>query len=610
MRSETFEEVFGHTQSNRGLGRIGVSIPPLVLLAILVVAACGSNDQVGKTEPRVVADRILTGGRIFTVNDSQPWAEAVAIKGERIIYVGDDAGTQAFAGDGTVRNDLGGRLVIPGLVDAHTHPGGMGRYAAPGELPTDSRESILATVKAYAEENPDLDWIEMCCWPVRLYDMGRTGPHKKDLDRIVSDRPIWLTSDIGHSIWVNSKALELMRVDRSTPDPHPGVSFYVRDAEGNPTGWIKEKAFRQYRLEFFPVDRDRNRSGIATFFDFLVSHGVTTLMDAGNTYYSDEVYEYISELDRGGKLPLRYEGTYHIFLPGQESGAIAGLKKLREKYEGDRLKLRTVKIHFDGSNENRTGAVLEPYSDDPENRGDTVLNTDQLRDFILALSESGFDLHLHTVGDRAVRIALDATESAKAAATGQLYTRVAVSHLDIIDPADYPRFKQLGVTAQFTPSWHGVDFDNPLLAALGEERYARTLIARPLFDDGANVSFSSDVTSYSGAYGMVDANPYLGMQIAHNRQYPQDDGPASDGLAEIRGPESERLPLELVIKAYTLGGAYQLRMEDDLGSIETGKLADLVVLDRNLFEIDRYDIQNAKPAAVMMEGKIVRGRID
>jgi predicted amidohydrolase YtcJ len=574
---------------------------------MLALAACGPNDRAGETAPRLVADRILTGGRIFTVNDSQPWAEAVAIKGERIIYVGDDAGAQAFAGDGTARNDLAGRLVIPGLVDAHTHPGGMGRYAAPGVLPTDSRESILTAVKTYAEENPDLDWIEMCCWPIRLYDMGRTGPHKQDLDRIVPDRPIWLTSDIGHSIWVNSRALELMGVDRNTPDPHPGVSFYVRDAEGNPTGWIKEKAFRRFRLEFFPVDRDRNRAGIATFLDFLVSHGVTTLMDAGNTYYSDEVYAYISELDRSGELPLRYEGTYHIFLPGQEDGAIAGLKKLREKYEGDRLKLRIVKIHFDGTNENRTGAVLEPYSDDPENRGDTVLNTDQLRDFILALNEERFDLHLHTVGDRAVRIALDATEAARAATAGQLHTRVAVSHLDIIDPADYARFRQLGVTAQYTPSWHGVDFDSPLIAAFGEERYARTMIARPLFDDGANVSFSSDVTSLSGAYGAEGANPYLGMQIAHNRQYPQG---VESATAEIRGPESERLPLELVIKAYTLGGAYQLRVEDDLGSIETGKLADLVVLDRNLFEIDRYDIQNAKPVAVIMEGEIVRGGID
>ena len=570
-----------------------------------MLSSCGSDDP-AEGEPRIIADTILSGGRIFTVDDSYPWAEAVAIKGSHIVYVGDNAGAEGFAGDGTVSHDLGGKLVIPGLVDAHTHPGGMGRYAAAGELPTDSRESILAAVKAYADANPDLDWIEMCCWPVWMYDMGRSGPHKRDLDRIVPDRPVWLTSDIGHSIWVNSKALELMGVNRSTPDPHPGVSFYVRDADGEATGWIKEKTYRRYRLDFFPVDRDRNERGMDAFLDYLVSHGVTTLMDGGNTYYSDSVYEYIAELDRSGQLPVRYEGTYHIFLPGQEDVAIAALKELRDKYEGDRLKLRTVKIHFDGTNEIRTGAVLEPYRDDPENRGDTVMDTDELRDFILELHENEFDLHVHTVGDRAVRIVLDATESAGLALAAPLYTRVAVSHLDIIDTADYPRFKQLGVTAQYTPSWHGSNFNDPVRAALGEERFARTLIARPLFDDGAYVSFSSDVGSLGGMGG---ANPYLGMQIAHNRQYPTDGVSPTDEQAEIRGPESERLPMELVVKAYTLGGAYQLRMENELGSIEEGKLADLVVLDRNLFEIDRYDIQNTKPVAVVMEGKVVRGEL-
>lgn len=578
----------------------------LLVLSVAVVS-CGQDESTDAEQPQVLADQILLSGRIFTVNDAQPWAEAIAIRAGQIIYVGDNAGAAAFTGPGTVTNDLGGRLVIPGIVDAHTHPGGMGRYAAPGRLPTTSREDILAAVKTYAEANPDLDWIEMCCWPVRMYDMGRTGPNKKNLDRIVPDRPVWLTSDIGHSIWVNSKALELMGVNKNTPDPHPGVSFYVRDADGNATGWIKEKTYRKYRTQFFPVDQQANREGMDLFLNFLLSQGVTSLMDGGNTYYSDEVYSYLSELDKAGNLPLRIEGTYHIFLPGQHDTAVAGLEKLRQKYEGDRLKLRTVKIHFDGTNEIRTGAVLEPYRDAPGNRGDTVLKTDELRDFILQLHKNQFDLHLHTVGDRAVRIALDATEAADLALAGKLHTRVTVSHLDIIDTADYPRFRQLGVIAQYTPSWHGVNFNDPVLAALGDERYARTLVARPLFDDGAVVSFSSDVTSLR-SYEF--ANPYLGMQIAHNRQYPQDAIAAAYSPTEIRGPEAEQLPLEYVIKAYTLGGAYQLRKEDDLGSIEAGKLADLVVLDQNLFEIDRNDIQHTKPVAVMMEGKIVSGRLN
>lgn len=578
----------------------------MIPLTALVVVACGADELEAPSPQSVEADTVLFNGRFFTVNETNPWAEAVAIVDQRFVYVGGDAGAMEMAGLNTLRVDLDGRMVIPGLVDAHTHAGGMGRYAPPADLDTSSREAIVASVAEHAETNPEMDWIEMCCWPVRLYDNGRTGPHKRDLDRVVPDRPVWLTSDIGHSIWVNSKALELMGIEASTPDPHPGVSEYVRDADGELTGWIKEKAYRKYRLDFFPVNRAKNQAGISRFLEYLRSYGVTTLLDAGNTYYSDEVYAYLAELDQSGNLPVRIEATHHLFLPGQQDDAVARLLQLQSKYEGERLKLRTIKIHFDGSNENRTGAVLEPYADDPDNRGDTVLRTDELRDLILQLHENGFDLHLHTVGDRAVRIGLDALESASIATAGQLNTRLAVSHLDIIDPADYPRFRQLGVTAQYTPSWFGTSFDDPVKVALGDARYARTLIVRPLFDDGANVSFSSDITSIES----IDyANPYLGMQIAHNRQYPQDNVTSSWGSAEIRGPVAERLPLEMVIRAYTLGGAYQLRKEDDLGSIEVGKLADLVVLNRNLFEIDRDEIQFVRPEAVIMDGQLVSGKL-
>ena len=552
------------------------------------------------------ADRVLLNGRIFTVDDERPWAEAVVVRNGRFAFVGDSAGALAMAGGGANVTDLGGRMVIPGLVDAHTHPGGMGRYAEPGTLDTSSKPALLESIRDYANDNPDLDWIEMCCWPLSMFDMGRKGPHKRDLDAVVADRPLWLVSDIQHSIWVNSAALELMGIDRDTPDPHPGVSMYVRDENGEATGWVKEKASRKYRLAFFDVDERRNRAGIHRFLMHLRDLGVTTLMDGGNSYYSDQVYGWLAEMDAAGRLPVRIEGTHHLFLPGQHRSAVADLNKLQRKYAGNRLTINTVKIHFDGSNENRTGAVLEDYSDDPGNRGDTVLDTAGLTAFIGELNDAKIDLHLHTVGDRAVRIALDATAAAREAAGGDLYTRVALSHLDIIDPEDYARFRPLNITAQYTPFWHGSNFDDPTRAALGEERYARTLIARPLFDDGANVSFSSDVTSLAG---IGVSNPFLGMQIAHNRQYPQDSATAAWGPAVPRGPASEQLPLEMVIRAFTLGGAYQLRREHDLGSIETGKIADLVVLDKNLFEVDRNDIQHVRPSAVMMDGDIVAGQL-
>ena len=424
----------------------------IALLASLSLPACQPSTQdASPGDAGSPADLVLQGGKFFTVDEAQVWAEAVAIKDGRFVYVGDDAGAQGFVGADTDLHDLGGKLTIPGLVDSHTHPGYMGRYSPPGSLPRTSKADILAAVKAYAEENPDLPWIIMCCWPVTLYGDGRDGPHKSDLDAIAPDRPVWLGSNIGHSVWVNSKALELMGVDRDTPDPKPGLALYVRDADGELTGWIKESAFRPFRNKFFEVDAEVYQEGMVTFLDYLANQGVTTLYDGGNGYYNDVVYSFLAELDRAGKLPVRYEGTYHIFLPGQEDAAVEELLRLRDAYGGDRLRFNTVKIHFDGSNENRTGAVLEPFSDDPGNRGNTLLDTEELRDFLLRLHESELDLHLHTVGDRAVRIALDAVEAARESLGGDLYTRVAVCHLDIIDTSDYPRFKQLGVIASYTP---------------------------------------------------------------------------------------------------------------------------------------------------------------
>jgi hypothetical protein len=241
-----------------------------------------------------------------------------------------------------------------------------------------------------------------------------------------------------------------------------------------------------------------------------------------------------------------------------------------------------------------------------------MMTAAELRDFLLELHDAKMDLHIHVVGDRGVRTMLDAIEAAARAVDGPLYPRVTLSHLDIIDPADYPRIKQLGVIANYTPQWHGVTLDDPVLHALGEERYARTLILKPLFDLGAVVTFSSDDWSFPAM------SPFLGMQVGHNRQFPAEWTSEEELEARIeqgydpsawRGPESERLDLELMIRGYTINGAYQLRMEDQIGSIEVGKLADLVVLDEDLFEMNRYEIMNVEPSAVVMEGQVIHGSL-
>ncbi len=586
----------------------------IALLASLSALACRpSTDDSSPGDAGGPADSVLRGGRFFTLDEAQVWAEAVAIRDGRFVYVGDDAGAQRFVGPDTDRHDLGGRLTLPGLVDSHTHPGLMGRVSAGyiavpvgggprGSLPRGgSNEEVVAAVQAYAQANPDLPWIEMGSWSGHVY--GKAGPHRRDLDRVVPDRPVMLGDGTGHSVWVNSVALEMMGVDSDTPDPVPGLSTFVRDADGEPTGWIKEFAAWPYaRPIAAAIDRESNKEGIVTFLEYLSRLGVTTLLDAGNFDYHDLTYSLLAELEGAGRLPVRYEASYHIFLPDQVPGAIDELERLRRTYGGERLTFNTIKIHFDGTDELRSGAVLEPFSDDPGNRGTTLLDTEELGEFIVQLHAARIDLHLHIMADRGVRIALDAVQAARESVDGELYPRVTICHLDIIDAADYPRFKQLGVIANYTPQWHGLGDRLPLTALTLGDRFERMLLVQPLLDDGAVVTFSSDVTSLRG---MERANPYLGMQIGHNRQYHEQGADAP-----IRLPMTERLDLEDLIKGFTLSGAYQLRMENQLGSIEVGKLADLVVLDRNLFEVDRYEIHTVRPEAVFMEGEIISGSSD
>jgi predicted amidohydrolase YtcJ len=565
-----------------------------LLASTLLISSCdNADDQVQLTG----ADRVLTGGRIYTVDDRNPWAEAVAIKDDKFVYVGYDEGAESYVDDSTVRVDLAGRLVIPGLIDGHTHPGYIDLERYGPSLPETSREDLLAAVKKYADSHPGEGWIRMCCWSNHLFVSGREGPHKRDLDAIVPDRPVWITSAAWHSSWLNSKGLEVLGVDENTPDPQPGIAAYARDENG----WVKEGAGWQHFTDQFPVDPEPHKKSVAAFLDTLSEHGVTTVYDGGNMGYGDHVYGFLAELDRNGKLPLRYEGTYQIFIPERRNLAIREMKRLRSAYGGERLRFRTVKLFMDGVFENRSGAMLDAYSDDPSFAGNTMLTSDELRDFLLELHEEKFDLNVHTIGDLAVRTTLDAVEAARAAVDGDFYPRVSMVHLQVIDPVDLSRFAELGVSANFTPWWHGVDLNDTVEPALGEDRYANTYTAKPLFDSGAMVTFSSD------DWRLEVLSPFLGMQVAHNRQYPKWLMGEGGDVSAFRPPETEKLALELLVRGYTINGAHQFRMEDQIGSIEAGKLADLVVLDENLFDLDRHEIHKIKPAAVMMEGKLVHG---
>ena len=570
-------------------------------IVILGVSACSPSNQ-------QTADLILTNAKIYTVDSMNTWAEAVAIKEGKFIYVGTEQNVGAFIGPQTKTYDLKEAMVLPGIIDAHTHPGSIAirdnydstkKSGYPNMPYPASKEEILAWLENYSKKNPDLEMIVAGVWQIDTF--GLTGPIKEDLDQVVPDRPVFLLDDTGHSKWVNSAFFRKFGIDKNTPDPAPGVSIFSRKPDGEPAGWLKEAAVMPWFSErdYMAPDQPQLVENLFRVLSHLSKHGVTLLYDGGNSGAEDKVYAAVKKLDDTDRLPLRYEGTYHIRLPEQVPIAISELKRLRSEYSGDRLKFNTIKIHYDGVHEVRTSAIFEPYSDDPGNRGNTTFSGEVLTDFILELHEEKIDLHLHTNSDRSAHIALNAVENARNIIGKPLDTRVSTCHLELIHEDDISRFRELDVPANFTLHWNGIGYLTGWEKPIGAERAARRFSIQALIDDGATVSYSSDTTGMTRLYR---TSPFFSMQVGHNRQ---EVGAAPD--SEILPPVNERLSLEDIIHGYTKGSAYQLRYEDKLGSIEVGKIADLVILDQNLFYIILYNINEITPTAVILGGEIIQG---
>jgi predicted amidohydrolase YtcJ len=546
------------------------------------------------------AELVLTNGRIYTVDAEQPWAEAVAIEDGRFVFVGSTNEVRAFVDDETSEFDLGGSFVLPGLVDSHTHPGRVAQSVDYVELPwmPESKQEMFDALLAYANEHPDKEFIVGGRWPTSMF--GEEGPNRLELDAVIPDRPVILKDTSGHAQWLNTKALEVLGIDKNTPDPIPGLSYLYRDTDGNPTGWILERAV-DTQLKAAGIGDRISPDSLAAFLDSLAELGVTAVFDGGYSS-GDYAYQAAAELERDGRMPLRYEGSYRVETADQLDSAAAELKRLREEFGGDRVKFNTIKVMFDGVSEIRTSAVLEPFLGEGGGRGKTLVDATRLSDFILELHAEQIDLHLHTVADRAIRVALDAVEMARAEVGGPLDARVTFCHLELIDDADFDRFYELDIFANFTPQWHGGHIQGAELT-LGQERYDRMFRVQPLLDRNVAVTFSSDITD-ARRWRANRASPFFGMQIGHTRLEPE-----FGARATVRPPLDERLDLEDLVRGYTINGAAQLGMADEAGSIEVGKLGNLVVLDRNLFETLPNSISSIRPTAVLMEGELVSGSL-
>jgi len=541
------------------------------------------------------ADLVFVNGAVYTVDAARSWARSVAVKDGRIVAVGNDDVVEAFAGAGTEVVDLRGRMLLPGFQDAHVHPisGGLEMLQCDlNDLAT--AEAYLEAIRGYATAHPDVPWILGGGWSMDAFTGGL--PTKQALDAVVADRPVFLPNRDGHGAWVNSAALALAGVTRDTLDP--GDGRIERDAQGEPSGALHEGAMHLVDRLAPEPSREELRRGLLQGQAYLHAFGITAWQDAivqtGGAFSGLETY---LDAAQTGALTARVVGA----LWWDRHRGLEQVEDLLERRAGGRagrFAATSVKIMQDGVCENFTAAVLEPYLDaqgrPTENRGISFVEPTLLKEAVTRLDAEGFQVHFHALAERAVREALDAVEAALAA-NGPSDHRHHLAHLQVVHPDDIPRFRALGAVANAQPLWaaHESQMDVLTIPFLGQPRSGWQYPFASLVRAGAKLAMGSD-------WSVSTPNPLEEMHVAVNRIMPP-SYPHEVRTREVFIPQ-ERLDLPTALAAFTMGSAFVNHLDADTGSIEAGKYADLVVVDRNLFEHPVEEIAGAKVDLTFVEG--------
>ena len=554
----------------------------LVTLAAALLAALACGGRPGDSP----ADLVLTGGPVRTLSAARPRAEALAVAGGRVVYVGDAAGVRRFQGPATRVVDLGGRAVLPAFRDSHIHlvTGGVELLAC-NVAGLATKEAVFGRVREYASAHPELPWVTGGGWDLPLFPQA--NPRKEDLDALVPDRPAVLDSADGHSAWANSRALALAGVTRATPDPEGGR--IERDpATGEPTGTLRESAAGLVERLVPPLSSEDYIKGLRAGLALANHHGIISIVEASA---GPDLLDAYAALDRSGELSVRVLASLHVDT-GRGTSEATRLTGLRRRYAGTRLKATAAKIFADGVMEPHTAALLEPYVDRPGDRGTPLLEPEAFDRLAVALDRAGFQIHVHAIGDRAVRMSLDAFEAA-GRANGFRDMRHHIAHLELVDPADIPRFRKLGAAANFQGLWACADpyITDLTLPILGPAR------ARWLYPI-ASVAATGAVLVGGSDWSVSSLNPLEAIEVALTRRSP-DDPPGEAWIPE------ERAALETMLRAYTVNGAWLAREEGARGPLEPGKAADLVVLDRDPFAGPPQGLSEIRVLLTLLDGREV-----
>ncbi|MBN1677348.1 MAG: amidohydrolase [Candidatus Thermoplasmatota archaeon] len=527
---------------------------------------------------------LIRNARVFTVNDSQPWAEAVGVEGDRIVFVGSDRDAAAQVESGTKVVDAGGRLVLPGLIDAHVHCLTAHQVHFWADLtPANTRQELIEIMEKHASEHPEHRLVGGTGYRYSAVMVDGKLPDRAALDKVASDRPIWLMSYDGWTACTNSKFVEIARKRLGDAfDNMPGIE---RDTgTGEPTGvFYKVEDLEPIADGIFTEGTDVVFEGLGLVIDTMARWGITGIHDVGGQSMADlQVYD---RLLRDGGLKTRvYVAMQHVRKGTDEQ--LKEFDQIRSTYSNEWIKAGAVKLFIDGVEDSHTAAMLEPYADRPDVVGETIYPPEEFTRVIETLDRMGFHCITHSCGDRGVRVVLDAYENARTR-NGPRDSRHRIEHVEVVSAQDVPRFSSLGVIPSMQPlhaHLSAAPFDEAYGKTLGPQRLQSSFPWRSIVDSGARLTFSSD-------WPVADMNPFKGIHTALTR----------GGLV---GPENT-ISLEDAIKGYTINAAYASFDETIKGSIEVGKLADMVVLSGNLFEMPSNDIENVEPLLTIVGGREV-----
>ncbi|NMC11328.1 MAG: amidohydrolase [Chloroflexi bacterium] len=536
---------------------------------------------------------ILTNGIIYTVDKNRTVASVMAIRDDKIVYIGDENGADQFIGKQTRRIDLQGRLVLPGFIDSHNHAlDGTFELFEVKLHSLDSVDKYKQAILAFRAAHPEAKNILGGGWMNPLFPPQ--GPSKEILDEIAPDIPVVLASEDYHSVWVNSKALEMADITRETPNPVNGI--IEKDAQGNPNGTLRESAADLVEKVIPPYTEEQLILGLKHFQNMAHSYGITAVHIPGISIDSAQL-KALRTFEESGEMTLRVRGALNVDADA-DPVFVDKLVQTSQQEKRCLFEAAAAKIFMDGVVEGSTAYMEQPYLHKPGFRGEPVWDPQKFNLMCAALEKAGFQIHVHSIGDAATRVTLDGFDYARQQ-NGAGDRRHIITHLQFVNHDDIPRFAKLGAVAVVQPFWFLVDCHyQQAVDYLGQERADRQYPMKSFVNHGVVVASASDYNV------TVPPNPLDAIETGITRKCnPEIIAPHPDFNKALN--PAEAVTLEEMIDSYTINGAYANFLEKVTGSLEVGKKADFIVLDKNLFEIPAEEIHTARVLKTYFDGKEV-----